>query len=273
MPKAGGIFVEAAESAQPEILEEQEKSDREADLGIKTVEDIKRIIHDADTIQDKEIDKEVQTLVGEKPEEETKPIEDKNEHRKTPNRFEILENGESAERTERNLDELRKSVDRIVQNLEKNIELEHARQNLTNHIEETDVKIKNEDEKKFNLFEKLGQCMERENRNDEELKTEIKEEMKNELKNEILNELKTEIKHELKMESDEDKGESEHKWFSILPKDGATCDGVVLTAGNRWDSGVGVCIRENVTELKIPVFPPPNSSSGYVSFLLFIFTL
>lgn len=33
--------------------------------------------------------------------------------------------------------------------------------------------------------------------------------------------------------------------------------------GNRWDNGVGLCSRENITELKIPVFPPPNNSMGY----------
>lgn len=37
-----------------------------------------------------------------------------------------------------------------------------------------------------------------------------------------------------------------------------------LIQGSRWDNGVGLCSRENITELKIPVFPPPNNA-GYLS--------
>lgn len=279
LPKAGGVFVEAMESADPEVLEGQEESDKVTDLGIKSVDDIKRIIHHDENTYDPIVDKEVNDIVGDKQDddEEMKLEEEKNEHRKTPNRFEILENGETMDKSERNLDELRKSVDRIVQNLERNIEFdkecvkedlkESQDNNIHNHLDEVDTNVKTEpdsDHKKFNLFEKLGQCMERENRNDDDLKTEVKQEVKDELKNEILNELKSEIKSEVKQESEEEKTETEHKWFSILSKDGATCEGVVLAAGNKWDNGVGLCIRENLTELKIPVFPPPNSSASYI---------
>lgn len=146
----------------------------------------------------------------------------------------------------------------MVQSLEQSKQEEKLKESQTNHIED---KIKEENEsisnKKFNLFEKLGECMERENKTEEELKLDVKAEVKEELKNEILNELKTEIK----IETDDEKIESDTKWFSILNKD--SCEGVNLTAGNKWDNGVGVCIRDNLTELKIPVFPPPNSSISY----------
>lgn len=276
LPKAGGVFVEAIESAEPELFEEQENAEPEPEGKIKCVEDISKVIHDTDSIADTNVDNEVNEIVGVKvEEEEQKSVCSEQSDLKTPS--EVLENGEVAvDKAERNLDELRKSVDRIVQNLEKsaNFEREAAvkeeSQNgkLFNHVEAECVKQET-DEKKFNLFEKLGQCMERENRKDEELKTEVKQEVKEELKNEILNELKsetkTEFKQETKLESEDDKSEPEHKWFSILPKDGATCDSVVLTAGNKWDSGVGVCVREHLTELKIPVFPPPNNNASYTS--------
>lgn len=279
LPKAGGVFVEAMESAQPDVLDTQAEADKASDLGIKSVDDIKRIIHEDENIYDPIVDSEVNDIVGsqEEAEEDVKLEEDKNEHRKTPNRFEILENGETMDKSERNLDELRKSVDRIVQNLERSIEFdrepiqkntqESQDNKLFNHEDDLDTTVKTEPEsehKKFNLFEKLGQCMERENKNDDDIKSEVKQEVKDELKNEILNELKSEIKTEVKHESEEERSDSEHKWFSILPKDGATCEGVVLAAGNKWDNGVGLCIRENLTELKIPVFPPPNSSASYV---------
>ncbi|KAF7277399.1 hypothetical protein GWI33_007799, partial [Rhynchophorus ferrugineus] len=55
--------------------------------------------------------------------------------------------------------------------------------------------------------------------------------------------------------------EFQFKWFSILHKDGSTCDEVHLTAGNKWYNGnVGACTKE-LTELKIPVFPPPGSNT------------
>lgn len=166
------------------------------------------------------------------------------------------------DKRERSLNELRKSVDQMVQSLEQSKQEEKLKETQTNHIEEK-VKVESESisNKKFNLFEKLGECMERENKTEEELKLEVKAEVKEELKNEILNELKTEIKTEIKVEVDDDKVESDTKWFSILNKD--SCEGINLTAGNKWENGVGVCIRDNLTELKIPVFPPPNSNITY----------
>lgn len=282
LPKAGGIFVESMESADPHQLLEEERLclNRQPEL---TVEEIQKIIHH----EDNELaDKEVSIIVGEdknKCEEGSCKIDEKNEtddnaneHRKTPNRTlnsERIENGDVLDKRERSLNELRKSVDQMVQNLEQQSKQEDQSKEIiiiqepnVNHIDE-DSKIKIEtvesiSNKKFNLFEKLGECMERENKTEEELKLDVKAEIKEELKNEILNELKTEIKTEIKMEIDDEKSEaSDVKWFSILNKE--SCEGVNLTAGNKWDNGVGVCIRDNLTELKIPVFPPPNSNITY----------
>lgn len=182
--------------------------------------------------------------------------------------MDIIENGDILDKRERSLNELRKSVDQMMQNLEQSKHEEKLKdaQIQVNHI---DTKIKLEEEslsnKKFNLFEKLGECMERENKTEEELKLDVNADVKEELKNEILNELKTEIKTEikpeLKSELEEEKIETDSKWFSILNKD--SCEGIYLTAGNRWDNGVGACTRDNLTELKIPVFPPPNSGATY----------
>ncbi|KAK9720736.1 Methyl-CpG binding domain [Popillia japonica] len=284
LPKAGGIFVEAMESAQPEIINEQDiVVSNEPDPDVKTLDDINKIINDSDdlhTIHDQSADKEVSTIVGnkegtEEPEikKEVEVDNNDNEHRKMTNSLDIMENGDIMDTRERNLDELRKSVDRIVQNLErgeaKQSESQSASNNLNNHIDAHNIKPDPDMEKisnrKFNLFEKLGECMERENKTEEDLKAEVKAEVKEELKNEILNELKNDLKTEIKNESEEDKNEQDRRWFSILPKDGLSCKGVNLTAGNRWDNGVGACTRDNLTELKIPVFPPPNSSSNYIS--------
>lgn len=291
LPKAGGIFVEAMESAEPEQLPEQQKMD-EAKKPDITMEDINKMIkHEHNELADME----VSTIVGDdkikcedtifRPDENLDTDDNANEHRKTPNRtmryvvkliktrifvlnsyddFSVdrLENGDVLDKRERSLNELRKSVDQMVQSLEQSKQEEKLKETQTNHVEEK-MNVDNESisNKKFNLFEKLGECMERENKTEEELKSDVKAEVKEELKNEILNELKTEIKSEIKIEGDEEKNESDIKWFSILNKDG--CEGVNLTAGNRWDNGVGVCIRDNLTELKIPVFPPPNSNIIY----------
>lgn len=282
LPKAGGIFVEAMESAQPEILDEQDNVISEPDPDVKTLEDIKQIIYDTEGLNDQSADKEVSTIVGNEECIEEVEVEVKqevevdnndNEHRKTTNRLDIVENGDITDTKERNLDELRKSVDRIVQSLEKGEstlpESQDDTGNIDNHIDVDDIKPDPDTEqisnRKFNLFEKLGECMERENKTEEDLKAEVKAEVKEELKNEILNELKNDMKTEIKSESEDDKNDLDRKWFSILPKDGLSCKGVNLTAGNRWDNGVGACTRDNLTELKIPVFPPPNSSSNYIS--------
>lgn len=277
MSKAGGIFVEAIESADPDELENQCRLDicDTTNAGIKSLSDINNIVDNVvEKINDASVDKEVSSIVG-NGEEDGEGIglklmdDNENEHRKTPNRLSVFENGQILDKNERNLAELKKSVDDIVQNLERNLELqkeqkimESQEMGVVNHINESAIKSEEENEsigsKKFNLFERLGQCMERENKSEEDLKAEVKAEVKEELKNEILNELKSEIKAEMKTEIDED---SEHKWFSILNKDGATCDGVHLTAGNKWENGVGACTRD-ITELKIPVFPPPGSNSA-----------
>lgn len=284
LPKAGGVFVEAMESAQPEILDEQDDVViSEPDPNVKTLEDINKIITDPDMLNDQTADKEVSTIVGEREEdhgeeEEKREVEvdnNDNEHRKTTNRLDIVENGDIIDTSERNLDELRKSVDRIVQNLEKGEnkqmnESQDESSNLNNHVDthntiKPDPDSEQISNRKFNLFEKLGECMERENKTEEDLKAEVKAEVKEELKNEILNELKNDMKTDIKSENEEDKCEVDKKWFSILPKDSLSCKGVHLTAGNRWDNGVGACTRDNLTELKIPVFPPPNSSANYIA--------
>lgn len=99
LPKAGGIFIEAMESADPELLNDQEVaivSDSENNLGIKSVDDINRIIRDVenDTANDPSVDNEVNTIVGEKNSENNECVDvldnhtdaNANEHRKTPNR-------------------------------------------------------------------------------------------------------------------------------------------------------------------------------------------
>lgn len=92
LPKAGGIFVEAMESAEPELIDEQDKADQAKDLGISSVDDIKRIIHH---VENDLADNEVNTLVGEQNKcvendckaDDSKMTDDNaNEHRKTPNR-------------------------------------------------------------------------------------------------------------------------------------------------------------------------------------------
>ncbi|KAJ8955723.1 hypothetical protein NQ318_008595 [Aromia moschata] len=276
LPKAGGVFVEAMESAEPDELENQRRCDNiEVNHSIKSLSDINNIIENVEKINDSSVDREVSSIVGNKDvdNESTKLTDDnENEHRKTPNRLSAFENGEILDKNERNLAELKKSVDDIVQNLERNLELEKEQKiresqenSLMNHIRDS-IKTENDNEpigsKKFNLFERLGQCMERENKTEEDLKAEVKAEVKEELKNEILNELKcdikSDIKSETKMEADED---GEHRWFSIVNKDSTTCDSIHLTAGNKWENGVGACTRD-ITELKIPVFPPPGSNSS-----------
>lgn len=267
--------MEGIESAEPEMFERLTKEGLEPESDIKTVDDISKIISDTDD-NDPSADNEVNEIVGDKiVEEEQKSVcSEQSEHRKTPNRLETLQNGEVMDQGERNLDELRKSVDRIVQNLEKSMPFdkdapkeESQNGKLFNHRGNDTItqEAQDSDQKKFNLFEKLGQCMERENIKEDELRNEVKQEIKDELKNEILNELKsdmkTETKQETNVESEDDHYESEQKWFSILSKDGTTCDTIILSAGNKWDGG----IRENMTELKIPVFPPPNNVGSYAS--------
>ncbi|VEN44391.1 unnamed protein product [Callosobruchus maculatus] len=283
LPKAGGIFVEAMESADPEELERQLRPEEEdssvngnnptTNEKIKCLNDLDTIMQTVEKINDISVDKEVSNIVGKQADEEEdnkKENEGESEHRKTPNRSEIIENGEILDKNERNLAQLKKSVDDIVQNLERNIELERE-QKVKEHLDSpatqnhvNDISIKREPDtepfgsKKFNLFERLGQCMERENKSEEDFKCEVKAEVKEELKNEILNELKSEIKTELKQEHHEE--DNEHKWFSVLNRDCSSCDGgVLLSTGSRWDGP-----RAEITELRIPVFPPPGVNGATV---------
>lgn len=255
-PKTGGIFVEAMESADPDLLDSIISAEKHQ---VEIEEEMKQI--NEQPIVTSAEDMEVSDLVGKEPLEiknHDSDRADENEHRKTPNRTSFVD-----DETENNLAELQKSVDDMVSSLEKSgqeekIEVKEEPKE-TNIKEEPSESLSN---RKFNLFERLGQCMERENKSEEDLKADVDADVKEELKNEILNELKTDIKAEIKEEPCEiEKGE-ERKWFSILNKD-STCDEVHLTAGNRWgENGVGACVRENLTELKIPVFPPPPPGNG-----------
>ncbi|XP_060523165.1 uncharacterized protein LOC132700053 isoform X3 [Cylas formicarius] len=279
LPKCGGIFVEAMESAEPEEMEYQTINDQNESInnGIRSLNELNSVMENVDKINDNSIDNEVSDIIGDKSQDVDKSTEattddNENEHRKTPNRLkptelesnrENVENGE-LDKSERNLAELKKSVDDIVQNLERNIEMEKEQKlKESRSIKKEEPGVEDEEtvpiaNRKFNLFERLGQCMERENKTEEDLKADVKAEVKEELKNEILKELKSEIKNEIKVEAIE---ESERKWFSILHADCATCDEVHLTTGSKWENGnVGACTRD-ITELKIPVFPPPGSNS------------
>ncbi|XP_025834875.1 uncharacterized protein LOC108740196 isoform X2 [Agrilus planipennis] len=297
LPKAGGVFVEAIESADPEFLEEIQKDEKvnEANINTTTTTHLETEQNDSPP-RSPSIDREnnVSSEHSDVSEETEKTLNNnENEHRKTPNRLDLVENGEIGDICERNLDELRKSVDRIVQSLEMGcdypkkedqqsenneentkpseieIDINHANEVVdAEHNDADEIKVKLETEKeespkKFNLFERLGECMEK--ANEDKMKSELKMECKEEIKSEILNELKSEIKSEKQEDEDEEKAEAENKWFSILTRDGSTCEELHLTQGNRWDAGgVGICSRENITELKIPVFPPP-SNAGYNS--------
>ncbi|XP_045483228.1 bromodomain adjacent to zinc finger domain protein 2B isoform X2 [Harmonia axyridis] len=250
-PKAGGIYVEAMESADPELLHQLTEEDSKTQDIIETTPygDFHSDQDDKETNYAEE--GQYNSIYNSAKEE----YNEENEHRKTPNRLDGLENGSNTlDRDENNLLELQKSVDDVVQNLEKE---RHAKE------QEMKMEVKTEEEplrnRKFNLFEKLGQCMERENKTEEDLRADVKAEVKEELKNEILNELKNDIKTESK-EEEEHKSEAESKWFSVLSREG-TCEEVHLTAGNKWDNGA--VTRDNVTELKIPVFPHPNSGGSY----------
>lgn len=143
-------------------------------------------------ITDSTIDREVSTIVGNTQAENDMRLMDnnENEHRKTPNRLGgVFENGDILDSNKHNLAELKKSVDDMVQSLERNKELEKEQQQkaseelLMNHINDrTTIKAESDREpfgsKKFNLFERLGQCMERENKTEEDLKAEVKAEVK-----------------------------------------------------------------------------------------------
>ncbi|XP_066142335.1 bromodomain adjacent to zinc finger domain protein 2B isoform X3 [Euwallacea fornicatus] len=238
LPKSGGIFIEAMESAEPEQFAEQLDHKEVITNGIMTISlnDLNNVMQNVEKIMDHTADKEVSNIV-EKQENET------------PER--AVENGEINDKTEGNLEQLQKSVDDLVQSLEKE-QKESMKLKSTVKSENHCDSISN---RKFNLFERLGQCMERENKTEEDLKADVKAEVKEELKNEILKELKQEIKPEL-IKSEFEEGE-EVKWFSILQKDGVTCDEIHLSTGNKWDNGI--CLGDS----KVPVFPPPGTNTNY----------
>ncbi|XP_076268643.1 bromodomain adjacent to zinc finger domain 2B toutatis isoform X4 [Rhynchophorus ferrugineus] len=263
LPKSGGIFIEGMESAEPEELEEQIKNDQKENLsnGIKSLNELNSVIENVEEINDQSVDKEVSTIVGESEISNNQVVNDdsaklqpnnnESQHRKTPNR---LENGDITDKHQQTTEDSNKDANPIVQKTDENSDQMIAESQIKSELNSESIS-----NRKFNLFERLGQCMERENKTEEDLKAEVKAEVKEELKNEILKELKQEIKTEtIKMEMEEN---DEFKWFSILHKDGSTCDEVHLTAGNKWDNGnVGACTKE-ITELKIPVFPPPGSNT------------
>ncbi|CAG9766317.1 unnamed protein product [Ceutorhynchus assimilis] len=268
LSKSGGIFIEAMESAEPEEFEEQLIGDHKETIsnGIRSLNELNSVIENVDKIIDHSIDKEVSNIVENKEQIKLETDDNENEHRKTPNR---LENGEiSMDKNEMNLEELKRSVDDMVQNLERNIEMEKEQKLKESQIKEEPETLKVEttsDEgdsianRKFNLFERLGQCMERENKTEEDLKADVKAEVKEELKNEILKELKQGIKTEPIIKSEFDEND-EVKWFSILHKDAASCDEIHLTPNNRWDSGTS---SPKDLEHKVPIFPPPGSNPNY----------
>lgn len=218
LPKSGGIFIEAMESAEPEAFEQHQET---ITNGIESLNDLNNIY------TEQTADKEVINESDIKKEEE--------EHRKTPNRTDPQENGD---KTVGNLEQLQKSVDDLVQSFEKESQADTYGESISN--------------RKFNLFERLGQCMERENKTEEDLKAEVKAEVKEELKNEILKELKQEIKPEhIKSEFEDSE---EVKWFSILNRDGISCDEVHLSPGNS---------TAYPGDQKVPIFPPPGANANY----------
>ncbi|XP_072379907.1 bromodomain adjacent to zinc finger domain protein 2B isoform X1 [Diabrotica undecimpunctata] len=263
LPKAGGIFVEATESADPDKAKEQVCPDN-SELGSDGVQGLS----DFDNLSQKEeeddmgIDEEINRIMaGSEDDNDSKLAkEGEEDDRQKLNR--IFENGDVNIKTEPNVKDIHKNADEIGENAEKttnsDIETTESNEEFNNTTEEYD----NFSNKPFSLFERLGQCVERENKTEEDLKMEVKAEVKEELKNEILNELKADIKHEYSIESNhENDEEHEQKWFSILSSDTTTCDEINLSSGARWENGIGACTKD-IMELKIPVFPPPNSDAS-----------
>lgn len=248
LPKAGGIFVESLESADPDQGKEQIGSD-DAEVASDGVQGLS----DFDNLSQKEeeddmgIDEEINRIMeGSEGEDNDSRLKDGEEEKE----IKIFENGERKE-TPKEVNDPIKS---------ENCDPETAESNeVFNNTEE----YESFGSKTFSLFERLGQCVERENKTEEDLKTEVKAEVKEELKNEILNELKTEMKHDMVIETDHDE-DQEPKWFSILSSDTTTCDEINLSSGTRWENGVGPCTKD-IMELKIPVFPPPDSNSNLYS--------
>lgn len=228
------------ESAEPEMYTQQIKEQMEQNSApIKSLEDIQKLVLETE-VNDPNNDKEVSQIVG-----QLNNDLDNNEHRKTPNRS---ENPEESQNMKMEVEDgIKKEIKTEFDDIEEQI---------------PSKLVEKLDQKNFNLFEKLGECMEKESE---------KGDKKPEIEISAIEIVKTELKFE-KMEvktEDEEKpfSDSEAKWFSILAREISSCDGVNMTSGNRWDTNtVGVCTRESyATELKIPVFPPPNCSNSFLS--------
>ncbi|KAL1513282.1 hypothetical protein ABEB36_002708 [Hypothenemus hampei] len=238
LSKSGGILVEAMESAEPEEFEQQLLVKEEClSNGISSLKELNNVMEQVDKICDQSADKEVRNIV------EANEVKDdgSNEHRKTPNRAHI-ENGDVLDKCE-----ITNSLMALTQSVEKLEKLEEPHKKEIS--DESSISCR-----KFNLFERLGQCMERENKTEEDLKADVKAEVKEELKNEILKELKQEIKQE------NDETSEEVKWFSILNKDSSSCDEVHLTSGHKWENGVP---PKDAADLRVPIFPPPGTNSNH----------
>ncbi|XP_057663920.1 bromodomain adjacent to zinc finger domain protein 2B isoform X2 [Diorhabda carinulata] len=243
LPKAGGIWVESMESAEPDY-----RCVDDVELGSDGVQGSS----DFDNSSQKEeeddigIDEEIDRIMegGSEGEDNDSRLKDVEEEKET------YENGERKNETPKETNDSEKSENCDAETSEINEELNN-----------TEEEYESFGGKTFSLFERLGQCVERENKTEEDLKIEVKAEVKEELKNEILNELKTEMKHDTFTENDQD-DDHEPKWFSILNSDATTCDEINLSSGTRWENGVGPCTKD-IMELKIPVFPPPATDSNY----------
>lgn len=64
LPTAGGVFVEAIESADPDVIAEQELADCNSESRLKSVDDIKDLIGDVDSVRDPSADREVSSIIG-----------------------------------------------------------------------------------------------------------------------------------------------------------------------------------------------------------------
>lgn len=272
LPTAGGIFIEAMESAQPEVYTEQvEQSKMMKEAECMTIDEMKKLLPDDADMPDASADKEVSEIVG-----QINNNLDSNEHRKTPNREEPQPNEEQPVVKE-------ESHKEDANNVPIKIKTEDIEEQIPSKVVEKAVP------KNSNLFEKLGETMEKQNEVKEEIKTEIKMETDDTALTTITMAMATNTTCTVSVlatattvttattaatttttNANTNASAAENgdvKWFSILGRDFVSCEGVFMTSGNRWDANtVGVCTRETYgTELKIPVFPPPNCQNSYMS--------
>lgn len=181
LPKVGGIYVESMESADPDQADEQINRDNleQSNNGIQTLNELDSFSQRDEELDDADIDEEVSSIIDRNEVEDTdsRLKYDENEHRKTPNRIHLLENGEVPDISDQSLSALKKSVDDIVENLE--LKKEKSESPEENHEDTNNTsEFESFSNKKFSLFERLGQCMERENKTEEDLKAEVKAEVK-----------------------------------------------------------------------------------------------